>query len=868
MMVSPDSSFESESTIAAGTRINHYKILSKIGSGAMGEVYLAQDAGLERQVALKFMKTSLAADQSARDRFVREARAAAALKHFNIVTIFEVSEYNGRPFIAMEYIGGGSLRSMLADGALPLKTATVIVADICDGLSEAHRHGIVHRDIKPANILLDENGRAKLVDFGLAHTPHLSGASDTELTSGTLAYMSPEQVRGEAPSVSSDLFSLGVTWYQMLTGELPFTGDYEASIIYSIANEDPVPVRNLCPDILPEVEKLVAALLEKDPKKRPREVSEVLARLREVQGDQASSSHGVSRRRPTVAWYGSIILILIAVAAIIQLRFDPLGITTPERETLAVMPFINLGPAEDEYFADGITDAITTHLARSGNLSVISRASSMLYRESKKNPQAIGAELGATYLLTGTILWEKGATVSHVRINAELVRVSDGSSVWADSYVRVLEKIFDLQSDIANNVTRALKIAVPVTQQQRLTRIPTRDLEAYDLYLRGNDYFNRSWDRRDIEIATDLYQQAIERDSNFAEAYAMLARGHASMYWEYFDHNDTRRQLALQAANKALELQPDLVEGHLALGYCYYHCGRDYQSALREFDLALASQPNNAELLNAIAAVQRRQGNMSASVENFARALELDPRSHLKAFDVGLTYGMLRQYDQAEQYLRRTVALAPDWPLPYIYRAWLHVFKDGDTARARAILQQSEGRADLSRSKFYWWLARIVEKDPRKILSEIHSGSDTAAFHLQQAQLYRLLGQQNLMRIYADSARAVYEQRLTTQPLDAGFESSLGLALAYLGDKDAAMRHSQKAIELLPTSKEAFDAPFLVLNLAEVLVIFEQFDAAVEQLHFLLSIPGFVSAPYLRLDPLWEPLRHRPDFQKLLAEAA
>jgi serine/threonine-protein kinase len=535
---------------------------------------------------------------------------------------------------------------------------------------------------------------------------------------------------------------------------------------------------------------------------------------------------------------------------------------------LAVIPFENLGPPEDEYFADGMTDAITLHMARFSGLGVISRASSILYKKSDKTPQEIGAELGATYLLTGTILWEKTDTVSEVRINTALVKASDGSHVWAHSYKRVLDRIFVMQADIAQSVGRALSIAVREGERHELVQVPTENLQAYDYFLRGNEYFNRSWEQEDIQIATQMYQQAVDLDPEFALAWAMLARGHASMYWEYYDRSEERRQMAIEAANESLRLQPDLVEGHLAMGYCHYHCLRDYQRALEEFELALQKQPNNADLYTAIAAVQRRQGDFAGSAENFMISLQLDPRSHLKAFDVGITYGMMRQYELSEKYLVQTISLAPDWPLPYIYRGWLSIIHRGDTARARQVLNEASGKVDLTRSKFYWWLSRVVETDYQKIIDEINPGADTAAFHVQCAQLYRLQGKNDLMLIYADSARVALENRLLKQPEDAGFNSNLGLAYAYLGMKEEAMARGQKAIELLPMSKEAFDAPFFILNLAEVLVVFEQYDAAIEQIRFLLSIPGFTSSAYLKLDPLWAPLRDQPEFQKLLTEAA
>jgi serine/threonine protein kinase/tetratricopeptide (TPR) repeat protein len=850
----------------AGKEFSHYRVLSRIGAGGMGEVYLVQDTALNRKVALKFLSPALCSDSDCRARFTREAQAAAKLNNPNIVTIYEVSDYQGRPFFAMEYVEGCTLRDTLSQGEMTLEQFVRISMQVCEGLKAAHQMGVIHRDIKPSNILIDSAGRARIADFGLAVVRGTCGVTRSGSTAGTTAYMSPEQIRGEKVDAASDLFSLGIVMYQMLTGSLPFTGEYEAAIIYSITNDDPPSPGELRPDLPMAVEEMVLKLLEKDGNHRIQTADEVLGMLGKL--THGHDDHTKQPKRVPPIRIGILALILITMITVLQVIFDPLHLKAPQRKMLAVLPFENLGPAEDEYFADGMTDAITLHLAKFGELGVISRASSMMYKGSQKSPQEIGTDLGTSYLLTGTILWEKTDTSSEVRINTALVKAADGSHLWADSYERVLDKVFVLQSDIARNVTRALNVAVREADRHALERVPTANLQAYDYFLRGNEYFNRSWEREDIQIATELYRAATQLDSTFAMAWGMLSRGHASMYWEYYDRSEERRQQAIGAANMALDLQPDLVEGHLALGYCYYHCGRDYERALSEFDLALQQQPNNADLHNAIAAVQRRQGDFQNSVENFMTALELDPRSHLKAFDVGLTYGMMRQYRKSEKYLIQAISLAPDWPLPYIYRAWQFVIDRGDIDKAQSVLSDAAGRADLSRSKFYWWLRRVIETDYQKILAEINPGPDTAAYYLQCAQLNRLMGRGSVSRLYADSARIVLTQRLLDQPEDAGFHSSLGLAYAYLGMQQPAMANAQKAVDLLPTSKEAFDAPFLILNLAEILVMFEQYEAATEQLRFLLTIPGFISPAYLKLDPLWKPLRGHPDFKSLLVQSS
>lgn len=842
--------------IEIGTTISHYKIVGEIASGGMGHVYLAEDLDLDRKVAIKFLKSRYASDDEYRQRFLREAQAAASLHHPNIVTIHEVSQYRDTPFIVMEYVSGTSVGDLIDQGPMDPQQVTDIIIQVCRGLEDAHRTGMVHRDIKPANIMLDDSGRVRILDFGLARTLGLSQLSAAETRAGTVYYMSPEQVRGEDLTPSSDLFSLGALAYQMLTGKLPFSGEYEASVAYAIVNVAPQPLSESCPDLPEAIVHIVERLLEKNSDERYQQASEIIADL-----DTDREAHPDKRRfslKP-VAFIAVAVAVIVAGWKWLYQPPEPIDVSN---QMLAVLPFENLGPAEDEYFADGITDAVTLRLAKFCDIGVISRQSSMQYKGSRKPLGDIGAELGAAYLLTGTVHWDKAAS-NRVRINASLVRASDDRYLWTESYIRVLEGIFDLQSEIADRVTRELNIAVDESRRRQMTDVPTRNLEAYDLYLRGNEYFNRSWDREDIEIAVGMYEKAIALDSGFAAAWAMLSRGYASMYWEYYDRSDSMRQMAIDAARKSLQLEENLVEGYLALGYCYYHCGLDYEQALAQFSMGLSIEPT-ADLYNAVAAVQRRQGNLEQSAHNFLLALQLDPRSHLKAFDVGLTYGMMRQYRLAEKFVEKTIALAPDYPLAYIYRAWLPILREGNVAAAKTILNSAAGRADLTKSIYYWWILRIVGTDEEQLLPEITAQTDTIAYYIYRARAYRLSDDQQNEKVYADSARQILEVKLLEHPEDARFHSYLGLAYAGLGMKEPAIAHGMKAAQLLPASKEAFDAPFLLMNLAETFMIFGEYDAAVEQIEFVLSIPGLFSASYLRLDPLWRPMHGHPGFEQLL----
>ena len=865
MIPSPDDQTRSCAPLFQGTLVSHYRIIERIGAGGMGEVYLAEDTKLHRRVALKFLPPQYAADPDFKARLTREAQATAALDHPNIVTVYEVDEFQGRPFFAMQYVEGTPLRDVIEDSPLPISQALRLAEGIAEGLSKAHQAGITHRDIKPSNILVDRDGRPKIVDFGLALTASDERLTRTGSTVGTIGYMSPEQIQGDTVDQRSDLFSFGVVLYQLITGKRPFAGAYEASVMYAIVHETPRPVRSLRSDVPEELERVVTKLLEKDASTRYQNAGEVLDDLRLISGGPTGAIPVIRPRRLTRMLQFALLVVLLGVFFILVWPriFHAPGGLPPNAKVVAVMPFENLGSPEDEYFADGMTDAITMHLARFGELGVIARTSSMQYKHSEKNLRQIGAELGANYILTGTVQWEKSDSASRVHINAKLVRAADETYLWVQPYERVIDKVFALQSEIAANVTTALNVTLSAADRKTLQIAPTQNLEAYDFFLRGTEYFNRSWERSDIEIAIGFYRRAVELDPKFAAAWAMLSRAEGMMYSEYYDRSAARLEDAKREVNRALELDPNCVEGHLALGYCHY-CALDYGGALGEFAVVQGLEPNNHYLYNAIAAVQRRQGNLVEAAQNFTKALDLDPRSYLRAFDVALTYGMMRDWADADTYLDRATMLSPDWPLPYIYRAWLHILRDGNVAKARKVLTDAAGRVDLSRSNFYWWLARIVEPDYEKVLNETAPGPDTIAYYLHCAQMNRLLQRGQIEYAYADSARVLLEGMRARLEGQARFHSQLGLAYAGLRRKAEAIAEAQKAVELLPTSREAFDALFLAVNLTEILVIFDEHDAAVAQLGHLLSIPGFVSIPYLKVDPLWIPLRTNPGFQRLL----
>ena len=861
--------------------ISHYKILEKLGEGGMGVVYKAQDIQLQRLVALKFLPPHISDSAEEKARFIHEAQSASALNHPNVTTIHGIEESPDGLFIIMEYVEGKTIKEIVEKETPSVKRILDITIQVCEGLTAAHKKEIVHRDIKSDNIMVTKEGQVKIMDFGLAKLKGATKLTSTGSTLGTAAYMSPEQAQGEEVDQRSDIFSFGVVLYELLTGKLPFGGEHQAAIIYSIINEEPQPVARFNNQVSAKLEDMVFKALTKDKEERYQHIDELLADLRRERKSLDYVKTGplaqpVETQKPVKKKTLSLVVAGLAVLILIVGYFALFNKKEPEsgRKMLAVLPFENLGAPEQEYFADGITEEITTHLAKVSSLGVISRTSVLQYKDTKKTIQQIGKELGVQYVLEGTILWDKSGVTNRVRINPQLIRVKDGTHVWAETYDRVLEQIFALQSDIAEKVASALNITLVEAEQRYIAAKPTDNLEAYEYYLRGKDYSNRGGGEKDYRIAIEMYEKAVELDPTFSLAYASLSQSHSWMYWAYYDRTDERLNKAKEAVDRALELKPDLPEAHLALGYYYYWGSWDYDRALEQFAIAQKNQPNNSELIAAIGFVQRRQGKFEQAVTNLKKAAELNPRSYKQAEEVATTYLSMRKYPEAEYYSDRAISLAPDWPPAYSEKLWLYVISEGDTKKARKVLQEATGKVNVSQlvADLVW--LDILDGDYQTALDRLpgptafidaYGNNDTISYLLTKARIYGLLNQPQLKLACYDSARIILENKVQSRPSDAPFLSPLGLAYAGLGRKEQAIREGKKGVELLPVSKDAFEGPDYVQNLAQIYVMVGDYDSAIDQLEYLLSIPSDISIPYLRIDPTWAPLRNHPRFQKLLA---
>jgi len=755
--------------------IAHYRIIKKLGAGGMGEVYLALDTKLDRKVALKVLQPDSLAEANLKRRLVREAQAAAKLDHPNICAVYDVNEAASLTYIVMQYIEGETLADKMERQPLELSTAMAIAEQATEGLAEAHAHGVVHRDLKPQNMMITPRGQLKILDFGLAKQMRSSDSVDVEASTatllstpghviGTVPYMSPEQLRGEPLDASSDIFSLGVAFYEMLAGKHPFQDKSAAVTMSRIMLSDPIPTEQFHAQVSPELQALLSKMLSKDKAARYQSAQDLLTDLRQLPAQLstneaqaavtttkqfsaittnetvAEGSFSKARRYKWVVLASALALILLVVA-ISQF------VSTGHLDSLAVLPFsyVSSDPQlmanpDREYLSDGLTESIINNLSQLANLKVIARSSVFRYKGKDLPVQAIGRELNVRAVLNGEIK-QQG---DELTINVELMDVKENRSIWGDTYQRKTADIQTVQKEIARTVSEKLRLKMTGADQTQLAKTYTESGEAYEAYLKGRYHWNKRTDDG-FKQATNFFQEAIDKDPNYALAYTGLADCYTLRSDYGFLAPKEGYALAKGAVTLALKYDESLAEAHTSLASIKAVTDWDWQGAENEYRKALELNPKYPTAHHWYAAQLLLQGRLDQALQEIKTAQQLDPLSLgiNKDFAVILLYA--RDYDKALEQCRKTLEIEPDFGAMFTYIAQIYELQ-GKYAEATAELEKAHASAPEDVEITYALgqaYALMGRKDEAlKISNELNQpGKNSTYLRKEAAYLYALLGE-------------------------------------------------------------------------------------------------------------------------------
>jgi serine/threonine protein kinase len=865
-----------------------YELLEEIGLGGQGVVYRAHQKSLNRTVALKVIGLAHWATEAHVKRFRLEAEAAAGLNHPCIVPIYEVGERDGACYFSMGLVEGGQLDAVAKREPMPIRHAAELMAKLARTVHYAHEHGILHRDIKPGNILLDAKGEPHLTDFGLARLVETeSTVTRTMEVLGTPSYMAPEQAVGNNAGVTgaTDIYGLGAVLYQLLTGHPPFAGGTTYETVRLVLDTEPRQPRLLNPKVDRELATICLKCLDKDPQRRYSSalvLAEDLERWLKHEPIRARRTGIFTRgrkwvrRNPSSSLLAASLIALAAAAGWIVWKSEL--ISRPATSGIAVLPFENLSHDPDNaYLADGIREEILTRLASIADLKVISRTSTQQYQSKPRNLAEIAKQLGVANILEGSV--QKAA--DQVRVNVQLINAQTDSHLWADTYDRKLTDIFDVESAIAKAIAESLQAKLTGREEQALAAKPTNNPEAYDAYLRGLAFEARGSSLDLLLEAAGFYNQAVQLDPNFALAWARLSRADALLCFIRLEPTPAARgEAAKRALENAQRLAPDSPDTLLALGYYQFWVLRDYASAKTTFERVSKMLPSSSEVPMALGLIARREGNWNQSITYYEQALALDPRNELLLVRAAVPYTELRQFPAALKLYDRVLDIRPN---------------DLDAMAAKASIYQGEGNlqeatrclsgtketssrfasemktVQLRLERNYSEAVRLLQAR----LAQFHYAShyDKASDQVELALMQRLTGDTAGAKTTAEQACNTLEQLYRDQPNADFIAASLSQAYAAMGKKDSALREAQRATMLGTRAKDPVYGPSDDENLAIVQTMFGENSHAISNLMRLSQTPYMswvygtpVTPALLRLDPIWDPLRADPAFQKLCEE--
>lgn len=671
-----------------GKAVSHYKITDKLGSGGMGDVYLAEDTRLDRSVALKFLPSSMWNEAEAQQRLIREAKSASKLDHPNIVTIYGIDEYEGRPFMAMAYVRGTTMDDYCQSHGPSTDELIDLFVQIADGLQHAHESGIIHRDLKPGNILIDDRGRPRILDFGIARMRGATRLTQAGSTIGTLAYSPPELAQGKDAEVTSDIFSLGVVMYQMLTGRLPFEGEHEAALIYSIVHEPPLPFRDSGASVPVKLQSVIMRCLEKQPTKRFPNCTALVNELKSCRSGQVSSGSGEG---------------------------------VPAKPSIAVLPFANMSAdPENEYFSDGLSEELMNVLARNPGLKVTGRTSSFSFKGKQEDLREIGQKLGVETLLEGSVR----KSGNRVRITAQLVKASDGFHLWTETYDRVLDDIFVVQDDIAKSVSEAMKVALLGSAAQKSKGNP----ETFALNVQAH-HFMSQLTKESLATAKTLFDRAIEIDPNDARAWAGLGRCLMAQAGYGYSTDEFASRNAREACERALQLDDTLPEANWAMGMICLFGDLDWERAGQFQRRAYELAPNDGRIIMGLVNFETFRGDFSRGPKLALEAVRLDPLNATTHMFAARTFWFSGDVNKAIELFRRAAQLSPGIASAQANLAGVLVTAGRfEEALVEAQKETPSGYRDTALAAVYAKLGRAEESD--RALADLLSKGEQWGFQI------------------------------------------------------------------------------------------------------------------------------------------
>ena len=898
--------------LEGGVRFGVYEIdchadgsLCELGRGAMGVTYRATDTSLQRKVALKIIKTDIAERSAdARERFVREARAAAALRHEHIATVYQFGMRleTGQYFYAMELIEGETLEDRVRRaGPLDARTTIGIAEQVTSALAAAEKHGLVHRDLKPANLMLvnpdepevmgSDQTRSKrkriralrksgipvvkIIDFGLAKAFH-AATDPKSLTHdrfvGTPAFASPEQFEHSALDVRSDIYSLGETLWFALIGKTLFAGR-TLSDIHRAQQSNALPVEQLKAAHVPHrLKSLLESMLAFEPAARPG-TRELAARLQRCSPEARS----IRRTRTALAVATVLVFGMSTLFLAHRSRVKDSASNPPMDKSIAVLPFENLSPDPNNvYFADGVQDEILTRLARLADLKVISRTSVRQYKTGvARDLRKIGHQLGVARVVEGSVQRAN----NRVRVNAQLIDVSTNRELWGQTYDRDLADVFAIQSEIATAIAHQLQATLSAREKTAIERPPTNNITAFELYARAEDILAVNDTKANLLEAADLLNQAVARDPSFFKAYCLLAATHDRLYFFGYDHTPARLALTEAAIQEALRLHPDGGEVHLARAGHLYRGFLDYEGALAELEIAAKTLPNDARVFELKGYIQRRQGKQEEAVSSLERAIDLDPRNSATLQQIALSYRHLRRFAEEKSVLDRALAINPNDVVNNLERATLEFYWKADTRPMHQMLDSVRAANPAATEDIaeYWLLCALAERDAAAARNAVIAAGENPAQTDEAVSFSPSFMKGVIARMTKDDAEArtafaaarAEQQKILQAPESYGPALCvLGLIDAALGQKDEALRKGRRAVELLPIEKDPISGIAMVKYLAMIAAWVGDKDLACQQLAIAIRPPSRLTYGELKLLPFWDPLRGDPRFEQIVASLA